>query len=164
MAAIGGASLGLVTGYAIMDQETGQVKTISELFEGGVNTGPNSLTSTKGSFASRSSAAQFFFAYPKDTPVEDMYDPSKQIRVAEIGSVPEDISGSGREVVYIKGTASPGADQFEKDFVIKVYLNEDGTTSVGIGETGAELHENGDVTGSIWGDDGLKAYIDNKLP
>lgn len=34
MAAIGGNSLGLVTGYAILDQETGEIKTISELFTG----------------------------------------------------------------------------------------------------------------------------------
>lgn len=163
MAAIGGNSLGLVTGYAILDQETSEIKTISELFKGTVKTGPSSLTATEGSFASRSSAAQFFFAYPKDTPTEDMYDATKQIRVAELGVVPVDVSGSGRQVVYVKGTASPGSSQFAQDFVIKVYLNEDGTTSVGVGETGAELHENGDVTGGIWGTQGLKAYIDSKI-
>lgn len=35
MSAIGGSSLGLITGYAIMDQETGEVKSISELIAGG---------------------------------------------------------------------------------------------------------------------------------
>lgn len=35
MAGIGGTSLGLITGYAIMDQETGEVKSISEVFAGG---------------------------------------------------------------------------------------------------------------------------------
>ncbi|AKY04017.1 hypothetical protein ADU18_0117 [Cronobacter phage PBES 02] len=34
MAAIGGASLGVLTGYQIMDQATGESKTISELFAG----------------------------------------------------------------------------------------------------------------------------------
>lgn len=34
MAAIGGASLGTLTGYQIMDQATGETKTLTELFEG----------------------------------------------------------------------------------------------------------------------------------
>lgn len=38
MAAIGGASLGVLTGYQIMDQSTGEVKTLTELFEGGGGT------------------------------------------------------------------------------------------------------------------------------
>ncbi|UTC25200.1 hypothetical protein P7_010 [Pectobacterium phage vB_PcaM_P7_Pc] len=38
MAAIGGASLGVLTGYQIMDQATGESKTISELFAGGGGT------------------------------------------------------------------------------------------------------------------------------
>lgn len=38
MAGIGGTSLGLITGYAIMDQETGEVKSLSELFAGGSGT------------------------------------------------------------------------------------------------------------------------------
>lgn len=38
MAAIGGASLGVLTGYTIIDQSTGETKTISELFEGGTGT------------------------------------------------------------------------------------------------------------------------------
>lgn len=35
MAAIGGSSLGRVTAFEIMDQATGEVKSVSELFEGG---------------------------------------------------------------------------------------------------------------------------------
>lgn len=122
----------------------------------------DSKNETEGHIASKSTAAQSLFAFPQGTTSADMYNSEKRLRVAEIGSVPEDTSG--REVVYIKGTASPGSSQFEHDFVIKVYLNPDGTTSVGIGETGAELHENGNVTGSVWGEGGLKAYIDSKLP
>lgn len=38
MAAIGGASLGVLTGYQIMDQATGESKTITELFAGGGGT------------------------------------------------------------------------------------------------------------------------------
>lgn len=47
MSAIGGASLGLITGYAIMDQETGEVKSISELIEGG-GAGPAGPQGPKG--------------------------------------------------------------------------------------------------------------------
>ena len=35
MAAIGGASLGRVTAFEIMDQSTGEVKSVSDLFAGG---------------------------------------------------------------------------------------------------------------------------------
>nr|DAM41411.1 MAG TPA: nucleoid-associated protein [Caudoviricetes sp.] len=38
MAAIGGFNLGTLTGYQIMDQATGESKTISELFAGGGGT------------------------------------------------------------------------------------------------------------------------------
>lgn len=49
MAAIGGASLGVLTGYQIMDQATGESKTISELFEGGGGTqGPKGDKGDKG--------------------------------------------------------------------------------------------------------------------
>lgn len=36
MAAIGGTNLGMVTGYALMDQVSGEIKTFTELFAGGV--------------------------------------------------------------------------------------------------------------------------------
>lgn len=49
MAAIGGASLGVLTGYQIMDQATGEVKTLTELFEGGGGTpGPKGDKGDKG--------------------------------------------------------------------------------------------------------------------
>lgn len=49
MAAIGGASLGVLTGYQIMDQATGESKTISELFAGGGGTpGPKGDKGDKG--------------------------------------------------------------------------------------------------------------------
>lgn len=35
MAAIGGTNLGMVTGYALMDQVSGEIKTFTELFAGG---------------------------------------------------------------------------------------------------------------------------------
>lgn len=35
MAAIGGVSLGTLTGYQILNQETGEIKSLTELFEGG---------------------------------------------------------------------------------------------------------------------------------
>lgn len=38
MAAIGGVSLGTLTGYQIMDQSTGEVKSLTELFAGGGGT------------------------------------------------------------------------------------------------------------------------------
>lgn len=38
MAAIGGASMGLITGYGLVDQETGEIKTFKDLFEGGTGT------------------------------------------------------------------------------------------------------------------------------
>lgn len=38
MAAIGGFNLGTLTGYQIMDQSTGETKTLTELFEGGGGT------------------------------------------------------------------------------------------------------------------------------
>lgn len=48
MAAIGGASLGVLTGYQIMDQATGESKTISELFAGGGTAGPKGDKGDKG--------------------------------------------------------------------------------------------------------------------
>lgn len=38
MAAVAGTSMGLITGYAILDQNSGEIKTISEIFEGGAGT------------------------------------------------------------------------------------------------------------------------------
>lgn len=38
MSAIGGFNLGTLTGYQIMNQETGEVKTLTEIFEGGAGT------------------------------------------------------------------------------------------------------------------------------
>lgn len=44
MAAIGGASLGVLTGYTLLDQATGESKAISEILEGGAGTpGPAGL-------------------------------------------------------------------------------------------------------------------------
>jgi len=49
MAAIGGASMGLITGYGLVDQETGEIKTFKELFEGGTGTpGPKGDKGDKG--------------------------------------------------------------------------------------------------------------------
>ncbi|QYC52518.1 hypothetical protein [Salmonella phage SSBI34] len=49
MSAIGGTSLGLITGYAIMDQSTGETKTISELLNGGGGApGPQGPEGPKG--------------------------------------------------------------------------------------------------------------------
>lgn len=49
MAAIGGVSLGTLTGYQIMDQATGEIKTLTELFEGGGGTpGPKGDKGDKG--------------------------------------------------------------------------------------------------------------------
>jgi|AGFS01.1.fsa_nt_gi Collagen triple helix repeat (20 copies). len=48
MAAIGGASLGTLTGYQIMNQETGEVKTLTELFEGGGGAGTPGPKGDKG--------------------------------------------------------------------------------------------------------------------
>lgn len=38
MSAIGGFNLGTLTGYQILNQETGEVKTLTEIFEGGAGT------------------------------------------------------------------------------------------------------------------------------
>lgn len=49
MAAIGGFNLGTLTGYQIMNQETGEVKSLTELFEGGGGTpGPKGDKGDKG--------------------------------------------------------------------------------------------------------------------
>lgn len=49
MAAIGGFNSGLLTGYSILDQKTGEVKSISEIFEGGAGTpGPKGDKGDKG--------------------------------------------------------------------------------------------------------------------
>lgn len=49
MAAIGGFNLGTLTGYQIMDQATGETKTLSELFAGGGGTpGPKGDKGDKG--------------------------------------------------------------------------------------------------------------------
>lgn len=49
MAAIGGFNSGLITGHSIVDQKTGEVKTLSEIFEGGAGTpGPKGDKGDKG--------------------------------------------------------------------------------------------------------------------
>ena len=49
MAAIGGNSLGLITGYAILDQESGDIKTIKDLFStAGGTPGPKGDKGDKG--------------------------------------------------------------------------------------------------------------------
>lgn len=49
MAAIGGVSLGTLTGYQIMDQATGETKTLTDLFAGGGGTpGPKGDKGDKG--------------------------------------------------------------------------------------------------------------------
>lgn len=49
MAAIGGVSLGTLTGYQILNQETGEIKSLTELFEGGGGTaGPKGDKGDKG--------------------------------------------------------------------------------------------------------------------
>lgn len=49
MAAIGGFNSGILTGYSILDQKTGEVKPISEIFEGGAGTpGPKGDKGDKG--------------------------------------------------------------------------------------------------------------------
>lgn len=49
MAAIGGFNLGTLTGYQIMNQETGEVKSLTELFAGGGGTpGPKGDKGDKG--------------------------------------------------------------------------------------------------------------------
>lgn len=48
MSAIGGVSLGLITGYAILDSETGEVHTIKDLASGGGSVGPAGPKGDKG--------------------------------------------------------------------------------------------------------------------
>lgn len=49
MSAIGGFNSGILTGYSMLDQKTGEVKTLSEIFEGGAGEpGPKGDKGDKG--------------------------------------------------------------------------------------------------------------------